>query len=151
MSKQKSIDALQFFVTHLAEGAMVHRQQGMVFKSQGFTKLGQKYLDHFSEEMGWVEKFTERMLDLGAELKFEGMKSRDLICDPIEYVKADLAIQEPGVELLMKCMEGVKDDPTTYDLLKDYLKDEEEDLYWSQEALEIIEKIGVQNWLMKQM
>ena len=151
MSKQKSIDALQFFVTHLAEGAMVHRQQGMVFKSQGFTKLGQKYLDHFIEEMGWVEKFTERMLDLGAELKFEGMKSRDLICDPIEYVKADLAIQEPGVELLMKCMEGVKDDPTTYDLLKDYLKDEEEDLYWSQEALEIIEKIGVQNWLMKQM
>ena len=151
MSKQKSIDALQFFVTHLAEGAMVHRQQGMVFKSQGFTKLGQKYLDHFIEEMGWVEKFTERMLDLGAELKFEGMKSRDLICDPIEYVKADLAIQEPGVELLMKCMEGVKDDPTTYDLLKDYLKDEEEDLFWSQEALEIIEKIGVQNWLMKQM
>ncbi|MBR5068677.1 MAG: hypothetical protein IKX25_04690 [Bacteroidales bacterium] len=151
MSKQKSIDALQFFVTHLAEGAMVHRQQGMVFKSQGFTKLGQKYLDHFNEEMGWVEKFTERMLDLGGELKFEGMKSRDLICDPIEYVKADLAIQEPGVELLMKCMEGVKDDPTTYDIFKDYLKDEEEDLYWSQEALEIIEKIGVQNWLMKQM
>ena len=121
MSKQKSIDALQFFVTHLSEGAVVHRQQGMIFKSQGFTKLGQKYLDHFNEEMAWVEKFTERMLDLGGELKFEGMKSRDLICDPIEYVKADLAIQEPGVELLMKCMEGVKDDPTTYDIFKDYL------------------------------
>ena len=151
MEAKKSIEALQFFVTHLAEGAMVHKQQGMIFKSQGFTKLGQKYIDHFNEEMGWVEKFTERILDLGAEVKFEGMKSRDLINDPIEYVKADLAIQEPGVELLMKCMEGVKDDPTTYDLLKDYLKDEEEDLYWSQEALELIEKIGVQNWLVKQL
>ena len=151
MDKQKSIEALQFFVTHLAEGAIVHKQQGMIFKSQGFTKLGQKYIDHFNEEMGWVEKFTERILDLGEEVKFEGMKSRDLINDPIEYVKADLAIQEPGVELLMKCMEGVKDDPTTYDLLKDYLKDEEEDLYWSQEALELIEKIGVQNWLVKQL
>ena len=101
--------------------------------------------------MGWVEKFTERILDLGGEVKFEGMKSRDFICDPVEYVKADLAIQEPGVELLMKCMEGVKDDPTTYDLLKAYLKDEEEDLYWSQEQLDLIEKIGVQNWLVKQL
>ena len=54
-------------------------------------------------------------------------------------------------ELLMKCMEGVKDDPLTYDLLKDYLKDEEEDLYWSQGAVELIEKIGNQNWLLLQL
>ena len=151
METKKSIEALQFFVTHLAEGAIVHKQQGMIFKSQGITKLGEKYIGHFNEEMGWVEKFTERILDLGAAVKFEGMKSRDLICDPVEYVKADLAIQQPGVELLMKCMEGVKDDPTTYDLMKDYLNDEEEDLYWSQGALELIEKIGAQNWLLLQL
>ena len=51
----------------------------------------------------------------------------------------------------MKCMEGVKDDPITYDLLKDYLKDEEEDLFWSQGAVELIEKIGTQNWLLLQL
>ena len=151
METKKSIESLQFFVTHLAEGAIVHKQQGMIFKSQGFTKLGQKYIDHFNEEMGWVEKFTERILDLGGEVKFEGMKSRDLINDPIAYVKADLAIQGPGVDMLMKCMADLKDDPTTYDLMKDYLKDEEEDLYWSQGALELIEKIGTQNWLLLQL
>lgn len=133
MNKQKSIEALQFFVTHLAEGAIVHKQQGLIFKAHGIAKLGQKYIGHFNEEMGWVEKFTERILNLGGD------------------VKADLAIQEPGVELLMKCMEGVKDDPTTYDLLKDYLKDEEEDLYWSHGAVELIEKIGTQNWLLLQL
>ena len=151
MDKKKSIEALQFLVTHLAEGAIVHKLQGMIFKSQGITKLGQKYIDHFNEEMGWVDKFTERILDLGAEVKFEGMKSRELISDPVEYVKADLAIQQPGVELLMKCMESVKDDPITYDLLKDYLKDEEEDLFWSQGTVELIEKIGAQNWLLLQL
>ena len=82
MDKKKSIEALQFFVTHLAEGAIVHKQQGMIFKAQGFTQLGEKYIGHFGEEMGWVEKFTERILDLGAEVKFEGMKSRELIADP---------------------------------------------------------------------
>ena len=151
MNKQKSIDALQFFVTNLSEGAIVHKQQGMIFKSLGFNKLGQKYIDHYTEEMGWVEKFTERILDLGAEIKFEGMKERAFIKNPIDYVKADLEIQGPGVELLLKCMETVKDDPTTYDIFKDYLKDEEEDLFWSQGAVDMIECIGAQNWLLQQL
>ena len=51
MNKQKSIEALQFFVTGLSEGAFVHKVQGQLFKAQGFEKLGQKYIDHFTEEM----------------------------------------------------------------------------------------------------
>ena len=151
MEKQKTIEALQFFVTGLSEGAFVHKMQGQIFNSEGFTKLGQKYIDHFNEEMGWVEKFTERILDLGGEIKFEGMKSRDLICDPVEYIKADLAIQVQGVDILRKCMATLADDPITYDILKAYLKDEEEDLFWSEGAVELIEKIGTQNWLLLQL
>ena len=151
MDKQKSIEALQFFVTGLSEGAFVHKVQGQIFKSQGFTKLGEKYIGHFNEEMAWVEKFTERILDLGCEVKFEGMKSRVLISDPVEYVKADLAIQQPGVELLRKCMASLTEDPTTYDILKAYLLDEEEDLFWSEGQIDLIEKIGEQNWLLLQM
>ena len=51
MDKQKSIEALQFFATGLTEGALVHKLQGQMFNAQGFTKLGQKYIDHFNEEM----------------------------------------------------------------------------------------------------
>lgn len=151
MDKKKSIEALQFFATGLSEGALVHKTQGQIFKSQGFTKLGEKYIEHFNEEMGWVEKFYDRILDLGGEVKFEGAKARDLVCDAVEYVNADLKIQEAGVEILYKCMEGLHDDPTTYDIMKAYLADEEEDLYWSQNQIELMEKIGVQNWLITQM
>ncbi|MCR5180912.1 MAG: hypothetical protein K6C30_06830 [Bacteroidaceae bacterium] len=151
MDTKKSIEALQFFATGLTEGALVHKLQGQIFKSQGLNKLGQKYVDHFSEEMGWVEKFNERILDLGGEVKFEGAKSRELCCDPIAYIKADLDIQKAGVDLLYKCMETLTGDPTTYDIMKGYLADEEEDLYWSQGAVELIEKIGQQNWLFTQI
>ena len=151
MDKKNSIEALQFFVTNLSEGAFVHKLQGQIFKSQGFTKLGEKYIAHYDEEMGWVEKFVNRILDLGGTLKAEGQKSRELICDPVAYLKADLAIQGLGVELLLKCLESLKDDPTTYDIMKAYLADEEEDLFWSEEQIDLIEKIGVQNWLVKQM
>ena len=47
MDAKKSIEALQFFATGLTEGALVHKLQWQIFKSQGFTKLGQKYIDHF--------------------------------------------------------------------------------------------------------
>ena len=77
-------------------------------------------------------------------------REKNLLNDGVS-AKWRWSAMEPGVELLMKCMEGVKDDPTTYDLLKDYLKDEEEDLYWSQGAVELIEKIGTQNWLLLQL
>ncbi len=151
MDKQKSIEALQFFATGLTEGALVHKLQGQMFNAQGFTKLGQKYIDHFNEEMGWVEKFFNRIMDLGGEVKFEGAKTRPLIANPIEYIKADLDIQKAGVDLLYKCCEGLTGDPTTYDIMKAYLADEEEDLYWSQGALEMIECIGAQNWLFTQV
>ena len=151
MDKQKSIEALQFFATGLTEGALVHKLQGQIFKAQGFGKLGQKYVDHFNEEMTWVEKFVERILDLGGEIKFDGAKSRELIQNPIEYIKADLDIQKAGVDLLYKCSETLVNDPTTYEIMVGYLKDEEEDLYWSQGALDMIECIGTQNWLFTQV
>ena len=151
MDKKKTIEALQFFVTGLTEGALVHKLQGQLFKSQGFDKLGEKYINHFTEEMEWVEKFVDRILDLGGEVKFDGAKARDLIAAPVDYIKADLAIQEKGVDILYKCMAELHDDPTTYDILKAYLADEEEDLYWSQGQLELIEMIGVQNWIIKQL
>ena len=151
MDAKKSIEALQFFATGLTEGALVHKLQGQIFKSQGFAKLGEKYINHFNEEMGWVEKFYDRIMDLGGEVKFEGAKTRALVCNPVEYIKADLDIQKAGVELLYKCMETLHDDPTTYDIMKAYLADEEEDLYWSQCAVDMIECIGVQNWLFTQV
>ena len=151
MEAKKSIEALQLFATGLTEGALVHKLQGQIFKSQGFDKLGQKYIDHFNEEMEWVEKFVDRIMDLGGEVKFEGAKTRALICDPVEYVKADLKIQEAGVDMLYKCMETLINDPTTYDIMKAYLADEEEDLYWSQGTMEMIEKIGKENWLFTQV
>ena len=141
----------QLIVNELTEGAFVHKMQGLLFKSQGFEKLGQKYLDHYTEEMEWVEKYTNRMLDLGCVPQVNLNKECKLIEDAKAYIEEDLRIQREGVEALYKMMPGLCGDPTTYDITKAYLADEEEDLYWSEEQLDMIEKIGMQNWLMKQM
>jgi bacterioferritin len=138
-------------VNELAGSAFVHKMQGQLFKSQGLTKLGQKYLDHYTEEMGWVEKYTDRLLDLGCTPEVKVCNQTTLIEDAKAYLEADLKLQKEGVEMLYKIMPSLANDPTTYDLTKAYLLDEEEDLYWDEEQLDLIEKIGYQNWLVKQL
>ncbi len=151
MDKQKSINALQFFVTALSNQAFGHKLQGKIFADQGFNKLGEKYLGHHDEEMGWVDQFIGRLLDLGGELKHETREAEKLINDPCEYIKTDLQVSITGIEFLRKCMAEVADDITTFDIFKAYLKDEEEDQYWSETQLDLINKIGYQNWLIQQL
>lgn len=146
-----TIQISEMIVNELAGSAFVHKMQGQLFVNQGFTKLGQKYLDHYTEEMGWVEKYTNRMLDLGYVPQVKVCSQATLIEDPKAYLEADLKLQKEGVETLYKIMPTLASDPTTYDITKAYLLDEEEDLYWDEEQLGLIEKIGLQNWLVKQL
>ena len=151
MDFKTTLEVSQMIVNELAGSAFVHKMQGQLFKSQGFEKLGQKYIDHYTEEMVWVEKYTDRMLDLGCVPQVKVCNESTLVEDAKAYIEADLKLQRKGVESLYKMMPALASDPTTYDLTKAYLADEEEDLYWDEEQLDLIEKIGYQNWMLKQM
>ena len=69
MDNQKSIQTLQAYATGLAAQSLQHKIQGKLFASQGFSKLGEKYAEHAEEEMGWVDKFIDRIIDLGGQPK----------------------------------------------------------------------------------
>lgn len=141
----------QMIVNELSGSSFVHKMQGLLFKSLGYEKLGQKYLDHYTEEMEWIEKYANRMMDLGCTPEVNICNKSALIEDPKAYIEADLKLQREGVESLYKIMPTLATDPTTYDITKAYLADEEEDLYWDEEQVDLIEKLGYQNWLLRQM
>ena len=151
MDKQKSIQALQAYATGLAAQSLQHKIQGKLFASQGFSKLGEKYAEHAEEEMGWVDKFIDRIIDLGGQPKVEAAPAMPVTDDPVEYIKADVEVSRREVPVLMQLTTSLSDDFKTYDLLRDYALDEEEDMYWSEQQLELIAKIGLQNWLVKQL
>lgn len=151
MDRNKSIEALQFFVTGLSNGAFQHLAQSHVFKAQGYTKLGQHFADHAQEEYGWVEKFMDRILDLEGEVKVENRPAVPVVSEPVEYMNAELQRQRDGLKVLRECMDTVVEDVTTYDLLKDYFKDEEQDLYDDQTMIDLIKKLGESNWLLTQL
>ena len=151
MDKQKSIQVLQAYATGLAAQSLAHKVQGKVFASQGLTKLANKYAEHAAEEMGYVDQFIDRIIDLGGKAKVEAAPAQPIFTDVVEFIKADLEVSVKEVPILMEVTASLSDDFKTYDILKAYALDEEEDMFWSQGQLELIEKIGLQNWLTKQL
>lgn len=89
-------------------------------------------------------------MDLCGTLVQEAMPAQELYEDIEEFLKADLQVSIDGIKVIVELMESGIFDITTYDLMKEYLKDEEEDMYWSEGQLELIEKIGIQNYLNNQ-
>ena len=146
MANEKLLEALQTIATALSQQADGHVIQSKIFASQGFTKLADKYAEHANEERDYVGKCIDRILDLGGTVKNGAKEETPVYTDAIEWVKYDLQVSVDGLAYLKGIVELAKDDLTTYDLLKDYYKDEEEDMYWGEQQLDLIEKIGETNW-----
>ena len=149
--KGKILEGLQVIVTDLAQQADGHAIQSRIFNAEGFTKLGAKYAEHAEEERGYVDQCIDRILDLGGEVKNGAKKEAPVYKDPIEWLKYDRQVSIDGLAWLKTLVEEARDDYTTYDILKKYYQDEEEDLYWADAQQELIECIGKQNWLLQQL
>ena len=150
-NNEKVIAGLQTIVTDLAQQADGHQLQSRIFASMGFTKLADKYAEHAAEERGYVQQCIDRILDLGGEVKNEAKKEAPVCKDPVDWVKYDLQVSIDGLAWLKELTEAARGDYTTFDILKKYYQDEEEDMYWGQAQLELIECIGKQNWLLQQL
>ena len=148
---------LQAIVTQLGQQADGHMIQSRVFAAAGFSTIQTspanqcKYAEHATEERGYVSQCVDRMIDLGIEVKLEAKPEGPVCTDPVEWVKYDLQVSKDGLAGLGSIVEAARTDYATYDLLKNYFEDEEEDLYWGEQQLDLIEKIDVQNWLVQQV
>lgn len=150
-SKQEVVGMLQAYVTAVTANAINHQFQAQVFGNQGFRKLKKKYDRHATEELDFVTKAIDRMLDLGGDVKQEAAPEQPVITDFLTYLKADADKQTAGMQVLEQQVNHDNFDVTTYDLLKDYYIDEDEDLNWDLQTLDLIDQIGIQNYLTKQL
>ena len=149
--KKAEIKALQAIVSGLSAQSYGHRIQGLVFGSKGLTALADKYAEHADEEMGWVEKFANRILDLGGTIKIEATPEAKVYDDIVEYLKSEKKVSEDGIALVTEMMPAFASDFVAYEDVKAYLIDEDADLQETNQDLELIELIGVKNWLVQKL
>lgn len=151
IDKQAEIQSLQWIVTALSNQSFGHRIQGLVFGSKGLQALADKYAAHAEEEMAWVEKFANRILDLGGDIKIEARPEVKVYDDIVEYLKNEKRVSEEGIATVSAMMPTFAADFVAYEDMKTYLIDEDVDLQETNQDLELIELIGVQNWLVQKL
>ena len=151
MAKEaQAIEVMQAIVSGLSAQSFNHRIHSKVFASQGFAALGDKYAAHADEEMGFVEQFIDRIIDLGGHVQHQAAPEWKVYEDIQEYLAFEKQYSIDGIALVEKMLDP-EFDVVTYDLIKDYLKDEVDDLNWTDQQIELIGYVGIQNWLAQQM
>ncbi len=151
MAKEKqAIKVMQAIVSELSQQSFNHRIHSKIFASQGFEALGQKYAAHADEEMAFVEQFIDRIIDLGGSVKHEAVHEWKVYEDIQEYLEFEKQFSIDGIATVEKMLDH-EFDVVTYDLIKDYLKDEVDDLNWTDQQISLIGYVGIKNWLAQQM
>ncbi|TCP96007.1 bacterioferritin [Cricetibacter osteomyelitidis] len=144
---QKTIEFLQLVATNLTANALNHKTMSKIFATQGFGKLADKYAEHATEEFGFVERFQDRILDLDGEIRQEAIPARVVCSDIEDYLAYDLQQSVEGLPIIEEVINAGYLDLTSYDLMKEYYKDEEEDLNWTKSQIDLIKAIGKPNYL----
>lgn len=127
-----------------------------LFRFHGYTKLADKYEEEAAEELGHANKLIWRVKQLGGTPAYMG----PLVSKPMEtcvvkdILKSDLAIEEKVLESLTplnQMAEGEETDYETSNVLRELIHDTESHITWLSQQLELMEELGVNNYLQAQL
>ncbi|MBI3230687.1 MAG: bacterioferritin [Burkholderiales bacterium] len=124
-----------------------------MYKNWGFDKLGKKEYDESIGEMKHADKLIERVLMLEGLPNIQAMHKVMIGENVAEMISCDLKLEmaaqhtvRDGIAVCEKAADYV-----SRDILTAILEDTEEHIDWLETQLDLIDKIGLQNYLQSQM
>ncbi|MCD2452205.1 bacterioferritin [Methylicorpusculum oleiharenae] len=124
-----------------------------MYKNWGFQKLNEKEYHESIDEMKHADKLIERILFLEGLPNLQNLGKLMIGENPQEMLKCDLKLEHIALPLLKDAIAYCEtvNDYVTRELFEHILESEEEHVDWLETQLELIEKIGLQNYLQSQM
>jgi bacterioferritin len=124
-----------------------------MYRHWGFEKLGKKEYDESIGEMKHADKLIDRILMLDGLPNLQALHKLLIGESTQEMLEADLQL-EKAAQVTVK--EGIAEsekaaDYVSRDLFLQILEDTEEHIEWLETQLDLIVKIGIQNYLQSQM
>lgn len=124
-----------------------------MYKHWGFNKLNDKEYHESIDEMKHADQFIERILFLEGLPDLQNLGKLMIGENAKEMLECDLKLEQIAVPLLKEAVVYCEtmSDFVSRELFSKILESEEEHIDWLETQLELIEKVGLQNYLQSQM
>ncbi len=124
-----------------------------MYKSWGFNSLGKHEYEESIEEMKHADALIERILFLEGLPNLQELGKLMIGEKPEECVACDLRLEVMSRETLIAAIGACETakDYVSREIFEHNLEDTEEHIDWLETQLEVMQKVGIQNWLQSQM
>ena len=123
-----------------------------MYKDWGITKLGENEHDASVDEMKHADQLMERILFLEGLPNLQNIGKLRIGENVSEMLSCDLHLEMDAIpdlkEAIAYCEKN--NDYVSRDLFDDILESEEEHIDWLETQLELIEKMGIENYIQSQ-
>jgi bacterioferritin len=149
----KVVDYLNRVLTNELTAINQYFLHARMFRHWGLKKLDEYEYQESVDEMKHADKLINRILFLEGLPNLQQLNKLLIGEDVPEALKCDLRLEMDAIPLLREAInycESVKDF-VTRELFEDILDGEEEHVDWLETQLDLLSKVGLQNYLQSQM
>ena len=124
-----------------------------MFKDWGLKALAEHEHAESLDEMKHADRLIERILFLDGLPNLQDLGRLMIGEDVAEMLRCDLALENAAMPVLRDCVAAAETtrDYVSRELFEEILTSEEEHVDWLETQLELIEKVGLANYIQSQM
>jgi len=151
--QQKIIDALNDGLTIELTAINQYFVQAKMCENWGLHRLGKKHYEESIGEMKHAEKLIDRIIFLEGTPEIARYDVIRVGTDVKEQFENDLQLETKGVHAYNAAIDLCiqENDAGSRDVMEEILVDSEEHVDWLEAQLELIEKMGIENYLVTQV